>query len=69
MRGFDGGYALGNRLMFFCQVFSPAVGPGSSALLSFLDRRTQRVNKSTISLSIAATSPSDKFLKQGGGLI
>ena len=37
-------YALGNGLMFFCRVFSPAVGRGSSALLTFLDRRTQRVN-------------------------
>ena len=35
--------ALGNRLMFFCRVFSPAVGRGSSALSTFLDRRTQRV--------------------------
>ena len=37
-------YALGNGLMFFCRVFSPAVGRGSSALSTFLDRRTQRVN-------------------------
>ena len=37
-------YALGNRLMCFCRVFSPAVGRGSSALSTFLDRRTQRVN-------------------------
>ena len=29
--------------MFFCRVFSPAVGRGSSALSTFLDRRTQRV--------------------------
>ena len=36
-------YALGNRLMFFCRVFSPAVGRGSSALLTFLDRHMQRV--------------------------
>ena len=36
-------YALGNGLMFFCRVFSPAVGRGSSALSTFLDRRTQRV--------------------------
>ena len=36
-------YALGNRLMFFCRAFSPAVGRGSSALSTFLDRRTQRV--------------------------
>ena len=36
-------YALENRLMFFCRVFSPAVGRGSSALSTFLDRRTQRV--------------------------
>ena len=36
-------YALGNRLMFFCRVFSPAVGRGSSALSTFLDRRMQRV--------------------------
>ena len=37
-------YALGNGLMFFCRVFSPAVGQGSSALSTFLDRRTKRVN-------------------------
>ena len=37
-------YALRNGLMFFCRVFSPAVGRGSSALSSFLARRTQRVN-------------------------
>ena len=37
-------YALGNRLMFLCRVFSPAVGRGSSELLTFLTRRTQRVN-------------------------
>ena len=37
-------YALGNGLMFFCRVFSPVVGRGSSALSTFLDRRTQRVN-------------------------
>ena len=37
-------YALGNGLMFFCRVFSPAVGRGSSALSTFLDRHTQRVN-------------------------
>ena len=36
-------YALGNRLMFFCRVFSPAVGQGSSALSTFLAHRTQRV--------------------------
>ena len=36
-------YALGNGLMFFCRVFSPAVGRGSSALSTFLDRRPQRV--------------------------
>ena len=41
-------YALGNRLMFFCPVFSPAVGRGSSALSTFLDRRTQRVKKKDI---------------------
>ena len=40
-------YALGNGLMFFCRVFSPAVGRGSSALSTFLDRRTQRVNYSS----------------------
>ena len=40
-------YALGNRLMFFCRVFSPAVGQGISALSTFLDRRTQRVKQST----------------------
>ena len=39
-------YALGNRLMFFCRVFSPAVGRGSSALSTFLARRTQRVKSS-----------------------
>ena len=38
-------YALRNRLMFFCRVFSPTVGRGSSALSTFLDRRTQRVNE------------------------
>ena len=38
-------YALGNGLMFFCRVFSPAVGRGSSALSTFLDRRTQRVKE------------------------
>ena len=38
-------YALGNGLMFFCRVFSPAVGQGSSALSTFLDRRTQRVKE------------------------
>ena len=37
-------YALGKRLMFFCRVFSPAVGRGSFTLSTFLDRRTQRVN-------------------------
>ena len=36
-------YALRNRLMFFCRLFSPAVGRGSFALSTFLDRRTQRV--------------------------
>ena len=36
-------YALGNGLMFFCRVFLPAVGRGSSALSTFLDRHTQRV--------------------------
>ena len=36
-------YALGNRLMFFCRVFSPTVGRGSSTLSTFLDRRTERV--------------------------
>ena len=36
-------YALRNRLMFFCRLFSPAVGRGSCALSTFLDRRTQRV--------------------------
>ena len=41
-------YALGNRLMFFCRVFSPAVGRGSSALCTFLDRRTQRVKANDI---------------------
>ena len=38
-------YDLGNRLMFFCRVFSPAMGRGSSTLSIFLDCRTQRVNK------------------------
>ena len=38
-------YALRNRLMFSCRVFSPAMRRGSSALSTFLDRRTQRVNK------------------------
>ena len=46
-------YALGNRLMFFCRVFSPAVGRGSSALSTFLDHRTQRVNGCLGNLSIA----------------
>ena len=36
-------YALRNRLMFFCRLFSPAVGQGSSALSTLLARRTQRV--------------------------
>ena len=36
-------YALRNRLMFFCQVFSPVVGRGSYALSTFLARHTQRV--------------------------
>ena len=48
MRTYDAwfpGYALGNGLMFFCRVFSPAVGRGSSALSTFLDRRTQRVKQ------------------------
>ena len=36
-------YALGNRLMFFCRVLSPAVGRGSSPLSTFLARFTQRV--------------------------
>ena len=36
-------YALGNRLMFFCRVFSSAVGRGSSPLSTFLDRQMQRV--------------------------
>ena len=43
-------YALGNGLMFFCRVFSPAVGRGSSALLTFLDRRTQRVKEQYITI-------------------
>ena len=38
-------YALGNSLMFFCRVFSPAVGRGSSTLSTFLDRRMQRVKQ------------------------
>ena len=41
-------YALGNGLMFFCRVFSPAVGRGSSALSTFLDRCTQRVKNKII---------------------
>ena len=32
-------YALRNRLMFLCQLLLPAVGPGSSALSTFLARR------------------------------
>ena len=36
-------YAFGNRLTFFCRVFSPAVGRESSTLSTFLDRRMQRV--------------------------
>ena len=37
-------YALRNRLMFFCRLFSPVVSQGSSALLIFLARSTQSVN-------------------------
>ena len=51
-------YALGNRLMFFCRVFSPAVGRGSSALSTFLDRRTQRV-KGYIIIFAKDNSPKD----------
>ena len=54
-------YALGNGLMFFCRVFSPAVGRGSSALSTFLDRHTQRVKPSQgktaqVQISSLATS-------------
>ena len=38
-------YALGNTFMFFCRVFLPAVGRGSSALSTFLDCRPQRVKE------------------------
>ena len=37
-------YALRNKLMFFCRLFSPAVGEGSSALSTFLTCCMQRVN-------------------------
>ena len=36
-------YALKKKLMFFCRVFSLAVGRGSSALLTFVARCMQRV--------------------------
>ena len=45
-------YALGNRLMFFCRVFSPAVGRGSSALSTFLARHAKRVKQVIIPANI-----------------
>ena len=38
-------YAVGKRLMFFCRVFLPAVGRGSSVLSTFLTCCTQRVKQ------------------------
>ena len=60
-------YALGNGLMFFCRVFSPPLGRGSSALSTFLDRRTQRVDYS-IGESIYMI-PSDMNLKIRSGTV
>ena len=37
-------YALRNKLMFFCRLFSPAVGRRSYALSTFFACSTQRVN-------------------------
>ena len=37
-------FTLRNKLMFFCQLFSPSVRQGSSTLLTFLACRTQRVD-------------------------
>ena len=51
MRTFDAWfprYALRNRLMFFCRLFSPAVGRRSFALSTFLARRTERVEEGGI---------------------
>ena len=42
MRAWLLSYALRNRL-FFCRLFSPAVGQGSSALLTFRTCRAERV--------------------------
>ena len=54
-------YTLGNGLMFFCRVFSPAVGRGSSALSTFLDRRTQRVKNDIVSLDSGCSSLVDSI--------
>ena len=59
-------YALGNGLMFFCRVFSPAVGRGSSALSTFLDRRTQRVNLTSYTGKVANRLKNQ--IKQQSGL-
>ena len=53
-------YALRNRLMFFCRLFSPALGRGSSTLSTFLDRRWQRVNSISASCSKELNSLPDK---------
>ena len=57
-------YALGNRLMFFCQVFSPTMGRGSSALSTFLDCRTQRVKH-----LLDETKSNIQFIASGQGNI
>ena len=40
-------YALRNRLMFFCRLFLPAVGRGSSALSDFLSPASKGLIKGT----------------------
>ena len=45
-------YALRNRLMFSCQEFLPAMGPGSTALLRFLACGTEMVNYQKLSFKI-----------------
>ena len=40
-------YALRNRLMIFCRLFSPVVGGGISVLSTFLACSTKRVNRIT----------------------
>ena len=41
-------YALRSRLMFFCRLFSPTVGRGSSTLSTFLVHHMQKVNDKSI---------------------